>query len=308
LHTFRLALTERKAALNVLEALDTLAEEALEMPQHDGVSRIDEAFHNDLKAVQDIWTTALSEADDDRKQEDVVWDEQQAATIESLWNHPSIQHAFENRGRFPFDFGDIEYFFKRLEHLSDPKYVFSVEDITYVRSKTSGVYETKVMVKDCEMIFIDVAGQRSSRKKWISCFSDVTAVIWVSALDNYDQVLFENQSINAMDDALEAFEWAVGHPELEDAVFALFLNKIDLLEKKVANDHFGLKHFFHDYNGEDQNIEHAAEFLKRVFLNCVPDGVHVPAFSVQATDATNANKVLDSVIFGLMSKTVATAF
>merc|ERR1712096_101404 len=171
----------------------------------------------------------------------------------------------------------------------------SHEDITYVRSKTNGVYEQSVKVKGVEMIFIDVAGQRSSRKKWIGCFSDVTAVIWISALDNYNEVLFENENVNAMDDALEAFEWAVSHP---------------LLEKKVVEqpDKFGLKYFFDDFDGEDGNVDHAADFLKDIFLSCVPNGREIPAFTVQGTDQHNANSVLDSVIFGLLENQMQSAF
>lgn len=38
----------------------------------------------------------------------------------------------------------------------------------------------------------DVGGQRNERKKWIHCFDDVTAVIFVAAISEYDQVLYED--------------------------------------------------------------------------------------------------------------------
>ena len=40
-----------------------------------------------------------------------------------------------------------------------------------------------------------MGGQRSERKKWIHCFEGVTAVIFVSALNEYDLVLAEDDSI-----------------------------------------------------------------------------------------------------------------
>ncbi|VDM59949.1 unnamed protein product [Angiostrongylus costaricensis] len=38
----------------------------------------------------------------------------------------------------------------------------------------------------------DVGGQRSERRKWIHCFDNVNAVIYVAAISEYDQVLKED--------------------------------------------------------------------------------------------------------------------
>ena len=40
----------------------------------------------------------------------------------------------------------------------------------------------------------DVGGQRSQRKKWIHCFDDARAVIFVVAMSEYDQVLLEDNT------------------------------------------------------------------------------------------------------------------
>ena len=39
---------------------------------------------------------------------------------------------------------------------------------------------------------MDVGGQRSERRKWIQCFDDVKAVLFVCALSGYDMTLFED--------------------------------------------------------------------------------------------------------------------
>lgn len=41
----------------------------------------------------------------------------------------------------------------------------------------------------------DVGGQRSERKKWIHCFENVTAIVFLVAISEYDQVLVEDETV-----------------------------------------------------------------------------------------------------------------
>jgi hypothetical protein len=41
---------------------------------------------------------------------------------------------------------------------------------------------------------VDVGGQRSERRKWIHCFENVTSIMFLVALSEYDQVLVESDS------------------------------------------------------------------------------------------------------------------
>lgn len=42
----------------------------------------------------------------------------------------------------------------------------------------------------CRMV--DVGGQRSERRKWIHCFENVTSIMFLVALSEYDQFLVES--------------------------------------------------------------------------------------------------------------------
>lgn len=41
---------------------------------------------------------------------------------------------------------------------------------------------------------VDVGGQRSERRKWIHCFENITSIIYLAAISEYDQVLYENEN------------------------------------------------------------------------------------------------------------------
>jgi len=42
----------------------------------------------------------------------------------------------------------------------------------------------------------DVGGQRDERRKWIQCFNDVTAIIFVAASSSFNMVLREDNTQN----------------------------------------------------------------------------------------------------------------
>ena len=50
------------------------------------------------------------------------------------------------------------------------------------------------MIHDFFFRMVDVGGQRSERRKWIHCFENVTSIIFLVALSEYDQILFESDN------------------------------------------------------------------------------------------------------------------
>lgn len=55
--------------------------------------------------------------------------------------------------------------------------------------------ETHFQIGDLKYKLFDVGGQRSERKKWIHCFENVTAIIFLVAISEYDQLLYEDQNV-----------------------------------------------------------------------------------------------------------------
>lgn len=52
---------------------------------------------------------------------------------------------------------------------------------------------------------VDVGGQRSERRKWIHCFENVTSIMFLVALSEYDQVLVESD--NEVSGMVSWVEW-----------------------------------------------------------------------------------------------------
>ena len=69
-----------------------------------------------------------------------------------------------------------------------------------------GIIEENYIIDSINFVMYDVGGQRNERKKWIHCFDDENAVIFVVALSEYDQMLFEDNTVNRMVEAIILFE------------------------------------------------------------------------------------------------------
>ena len=80
----------------------------------------------------------------------------------------------------------------------------------------------------------DVGGQRNERRKWIHCFDNVDSVVFVASLSEFDQNLYEDETKNRLDEALELFAQIVNSKWFKECSIILFLNKKDLFEKKVS--------------------------------------------------------------------------
>lgn len=93
----------------------------------------------------------------------------------------------------------------------------------------------------------DVGGQRSERKKWIHCFENVTTILFLVAISEYDQLLFEDETVNRMQEALTLFDSICNSRWFVKTSIILFLNKIDRFKEKLPVS--PMKNYFPDYEG-----------------------------------------------------------
>jgi len=67
-------------------------------------------------------------------------------------------------------------------------YLPTQQDVLRSRVRTTGIVENEFEIDGNKFKMFDVGGQRNERKKWIHCFENVTAVLFVAAVSEYDQV------------------------------------------------------------------------------------------------------------------------
>ena len=125
--------------------------------------------------------------------------------VKCLWCDPAIMAMWARRSELQV-IESVHYFFNKLEEICEPSYEPSVQDIMFARVRTHGIVTEKYLIEGKPYEMYDVGGQRNERRKWVHCFDGVTAVLFIAALSEYDQRMFEDETTNRMEDALSLFE------------------------------------------------------------------------------------------------------
>merc|ERR1719414_824676 len=157
------------------------------------------------------------------------------------------------------------HFWNSVDRVQDAGFIPNDEDILYVRYRTTGVIEQKFEIKKNIFHVFDVGGQKSERKKWINCFDNVTAVIFVASMSCYDERMFEDQEKNSMSDQLALFDKICNEHVFEKTSMILFLNKKDLFAEKLAGGReITLCPDFAGYSGPADHYEETSSYVKEV--------------------------------------------
>mmetsp|Transcript_1852 Transcript_1852/g.2229 ORF Transcript_1852/g.2229 Transcript_1852/m.2229 type:complete len:368 (+) Transcript_1852:188-1291(+) len=241
---------------------------------------------------------------DGRKDNEPI-DQKHGTKIKELWSDKGFQQLWERRSEYQV-LDCIEYYVNNMDRIAvgDENYSPTFQDVIYARVRTSGIVQEKFMMQDTEFEMYDVGGQRSERKKWLNCFDNVTTVLFVAAINEYDQKLFEDSKTERIQEAINTWKDIVNREEFENVGFVLFLNKMDLLEEKLSLFPFKVEGVRNqDYDGPDpmdsntdmnEAIDAVKDYMQRKFMSVVElrSGLgQVKVYFTCATDSDNMNKV-----------------
>uniref|UniRef100_G7PSK6 Guanine nucleotide-binding protein subunit alpha n=1 Tax=Macaca fascicularis TaxID=9541 RepID=G7PSK6_MACFA len=140
---------------------------------------------------------------------------------------------------------------------------------------------------------VDVGGQRSERRKWIHCFENVTSIMFLVALSEYDQVLVESDNENRMEESKALFRTIITYPWFQNSSVILFLNKKDLLEDKILYSHL-VDYFPSSWCG--WAVYGGTRFILKMFVDLNPDSDKIIySHFTCATDTENIRFVFAAV-------------
>jgi GTPase SAR1 family protein len=258
--------------------------------------------HSDQNLLSSVAKSVqyFSRAENDDSLFPEVVNDELAMHIKQLWSHPIIRKSFEERYiREILVHDHLGYFFEDIDRIKHPEFAPSREDILKLRVTTTGVVEQQLTYKSTLKIsLVDVGGQRNERKKWIHHFDRVTAIVFVAAISEFDQVLFEDQQTNRLQEALDLWGELCNLPFFGRSHLILVLNKKDLLKQKLAagiDPRVACPALFQNFQGPleyDPLVDYIVElFAER---NDMPDR-SVICHITCATDSVNVFNVFEMV-------------
>jgi len=226
-----------------------------------------------------------------------------ATAVKVLWEIDAVQQAYSrnNEIQLPGGASGTTYYVEHAMRFANRGYLPTQDDVIRAKLRTTGITEVTFNVGQTEFTMVDVGGQRSERRKWLNCFVDISAVIFLVAINEYDMVLEEDNKTNRMEESLKLFQKLTGAQWFESTSFILFLNKSDLFKEKIQKK--PLKEFFEDYDtfvGELKEKENLSEFdksceyIKAQYVEAF-NGSRLYPFVTCAIDTENCDRVFAAV-------------
>lgn len=219
--------------------------------------------------------------------------EHHIAAIKKFWADAGVQECYRARNKFQLN-DSAHYFLGDIDRIATPNYIPEIDDILRTRKATTGIQEYPFQIDNIIFRMVDVGGQKSERRKWIHCFEGVDAVMYLTAISEYDQFLAEDDETNRLEESLNLFNTIIQYPWFVNSPIIVFMNKIDLLEEKI--EHSDINDTWPDYTGPTKNFVSARDFIfgmfQMIWLEYRENMYH---HFTQATDTKNVRVVFDVV-------------
>ena len=163
-----------------------------------------------------------------------IFDEKIYQCFETIWNDKGIKNTLLHRDKY-YILDSAEYFLNNMKKYIGQDYVPTFDEICHCRVRTTGIKKEMFLFNKVLFTVFDIGGQRSERRKWLTVCDNVKAVIYVSSLAGYNQVIFEDNKTNRLIEAWNAYDKSVNHDSFKKINIILFLNKCDLFDIMIKD-------------------------------------------------------------------------
>lgn len=215
-------------------------------------------------------------------------------SILELCKDAGVRECFDKSKQIPDLNESAKHFIDQTDVLFSSNYIPTDQDILYARIVTTQISEHRIVMRNLTLRIFDVAGHKALRKKWVPYFDDSLAIIFVAAISAYDQQLREDKTVNRLHDALALFDEVINNKLLINTPVILFLNKIDLLKKKLATS--PIQKYMLDYKGDNSYEDSCKYFAKKFLFINQNKSREIYTHFTWATDSSQIKKVFTSVI------------
>jgi len=210
-------------------------------------------------------------------------------SIRILWQSDTMKQVWGKRAAVNIIDSHKEYL-DEVPRIASPDFKPTTQDVLIARVRTTQVVMERYRIEGVDFEMYDVGGQRSERRKWLDCFDQVTSVIFVAALSEYDQTLAEAKRTNRMVEALELFRSVCNNRAFANTSIMLFLNKKDIFAEKILYSDIAAQRPFCDYAGPTKDFDHGVLYFIQKFKDCLIDDEFNDTF-IHVTCATDSNNM-----------------
>ncbi|KAG9227202.1 hypothetical protein CCMSSC00406_0004259 [Pleurotus cornucopiae] len=228
----------------------------------------------------------------------------------TLWNDPVVRKVLSSR-RIPIEHS-AGFFLDDLQRIAVRSYEPSDDDVVRARLRTVGVQEHRILFEQDprlghefgrEWLIYDVGGARTMRHAWLPFFDNVNAVIFLAPVSCFDERLDEDHKVNRLEDSFILWKAVVSTKLLQKTTMIVFLNKCDLLKKKLKSGVYVKKHL-PSYGERPNDAASVVKYLRDKFKDTLKQ--HSPEHRVgylyptSVTDTKATSTTLRTVRDGIM--------
>ncbi|KAJ7717013.1 guanine nucleotide binding protein, alpha subunit [Mycena metata] len=231
------------------------------------------------------WKTAFMRDPSGRESfstQDVVdWDDpndpgvalhERGEDMRRLWAHPTVGTILEDQGiRLQESAG---FFLDELDVITSLRYVPTDDHILRARLKTLGVTEHRMRLTDPsggttrEFRIFDVA-------KWVPYFENIDCLIFLAPISAFNEVLAEDPEVGRLTDSVELWKTISSNQLLRKSNLILFLNKIDILQSKLASG-IQFADYVPSYGRRPNDFDSASRYMRKQFGTILKESSPLP--------------------------------